>query len=390
MLHNRHKLMHRYLFLMMCVSAFVLIEPSPYDLLMIGFIFGSFIFAFYSIRKELVFPLLILSLFVISNLISLFFVKEIGIGIRYSGITCYLAISWVCLVGVGFRSDVSILQTILKGYLYAATAATFIGMLAYFNLIPLQEEFLLFGRVKSTFKDPNVFGPFLILPALYALSLTELKGITKGRKISSFLVFILLAIGIILSFSRAAWGNFAISLFLYLLIAKRSFIVSRVKTIFIIIIIGIPCLLYFIQTSGVQDLLESRLMIKNYDSDRFGTQREAFETGIENLLGIGPGHSEMVFHYSPHSLYARIFTENGLLGFLSFVIFLAMSAYKSFKTYWQSTNVNAIYFIIIFASLCGLIFNSFFIDTLHWRHLWLITALAYFPIINNKKLNTKD
>jgi len=27
------------------------------------------------------------------------------------------------------------------------------------------------------------------------------------------------------------------------------------------------------------------------------------------------------------------------------------------------------------AAWCGLVANSFFVDTLHWRHLWLVAAL---------------
>lgn len=379
-----HKWVYPYLFIAMSVSFFVLIEPSPYDLLMIVLLPACFLWTLYRVHEETIFPHLLVGLFLICNLVSLFFVKEIFIAFRYSGITFYLAISWLCLVGLGQRFKLPLLQVLSKGYLVGAVLAVVIGIVAYFNMIPMSDHFLLFGRVKSTFKDPNVFGPFLVMPALFAISIAELSGTKMFKKIIYLLCFLLLSTGIILSYSRAAWGNFAISLLLYLLITKRAYLKNRMKTIIMILIIGVPCLIYFIQTPLVQDLLVSRLMIKGYDSDRFSTQREAFDMGVANPLGIGPGQSESTFQYAPHSLYARIFTENGLLGLLSYVFFLASCLYSSFQKYWQSTSKYSVLFLVIFSSLAGLIFNSLFIDTLHWRHLWVISALALFPVIQAK------
>ena len=384
MLDERPKSLHIYLYLTMFVSSYVLIEPSPYDLLMIILIIYCFIFALYVVSNETIIPYLVVTLFLISNLVSLFFVKEIFTAVRYSGITFYLVASWVCLIGLGHHYKLYLLQIISRGYLVSAALAVLIGIAAYFNVIPASEEFLLFGRVKSTFKDPNVFGPFLIFPALYTISLMEMKEMKRVHKVISFLLFLLLSAGIILSYSRAAWGNFALSLFLYIVIVKKEFIISRIKSVLLIVIIGIPCIIYFVQTPIVEDLLASRLMIKDYDSERFGTQRVAVEVGMLNPFGIGPGHSESAFQYSPHSLYARVFTENGLIGFVSFVTLLLLSMYKSFESYWKSTGEYSVLFIVIFASICGLVFNSFFIDTLHWRHLWIILALAYFPVFNDE------
>ena len=31
----------------------------------------------------------------------------------------------------------------------------------------------------------------------------------------------------------------------------------------------------------------------------------------------------------------------------------------------------------LLAAWCGLLANSFFVDTLHWRHLWLVAALIW-------------
>ncbi len=125
------------------------------------------------------------------------------------------------------------------------------------------------------------------------------------------------------------------------------------------------------------ELFQSRLSFQGYDESRFSTQKEAFIVGLKNPLGIGPGQSEYIFQIAPHSLYARIITENGILSLVLFIFFLSISIRKAFQSYKQSYDEISVYFLIICASLIGLTFNSVFIDTLHWRHFWLILALSW-------------
>lgn len=382
MLERKQSWIEKYLLFAMICSSLVLVEPSPYDVLIIGLIMTGFAFSFIQIEERVFFPTAVLLVFVICNLFSIYFMTELFVALRYSLITFYLILTWLLIVSI---ANEKVLQLILKGYLIAAVIAVAIGLSAYFELLPSNEQFLMFDRVKSTFKDPNVFGPYLVLPALFALALTELSAVKLPVKVISFITFLFLASGIVLSFSRAAWGNFAIAIFLYLVFFKKEFLVARLKTVVIILLIGLPLLIYLVQLPMIQELFTSRLMIKNYDNDRFATQQIAIEKGILHPFGQGPGQSEYVFKYAPHSLYARVFTENGLLGLLTMITLLVASTYRVFKSYWQSTGENAVLFMIIFASLVGLIFNSLFIDTLHWRHFWLILALAYFPLIQKSE-----
>lgn len=369
-----------FLFFTLAVSSFVVIEPSPYDLLIILLLGIGFAFSNYSFSKEMVIPIIILSIFLISNLLSLFFVKATGPSIFFTAITFYLALTWIGIVGLSERITQSRMQFILHGYLLAACLSAIIGILAYFNLIPFSDLFLMYGRAKALFKDPNVFGPFLVMPALFALSMTELKDMPLKKKIFYYLTFLVIVAAVIISFSRAAWANLLISLFIYLFLFKVNLFKRRIHTVLFIGIIGIPVVLFIIQTPLIEELLVSRLSYQNYDNERFGTQLAAFESGISNPLGMGSGQSEIFFQYSPHSLYARVFTENGLIGILSFVLFIIISTYKSFSSYWNSKREDGVFYIIIFASLIGLSFNSFFVDTLHWRHFWLLLALAWIPL----------
>ena len=378
-----------YLFLTMAVSSFVSFEPAIYDLLFMLFVVIGFLFSWYTFSRDTVFPLIIVCIFLLSNVLSLFVLMEIRSSLSFIGITIYLAFTWIGLVGIGAHFKPSTIQFIVKGYLLSACLSAIIGILAYLQLLPHSDLFLLFGRAKALFKDPNVFGPFLVMPALFALSMTEIEHLSTKKKGMYFLAFLLLMSGIVLSFSRAAWGNFAISFFLYLLIVKREAVGKRRKTMMLLGIIGIPAILLLIQTPAVEELFMSRLSYQNYDDDRFDTQKEALVSGLDNPFGIGPGQSEYVFQYATHSLYARAITENGVIGLLSLVLLMMASILKSYQSYQHSKGQGSIFFSVIFASLIGISFNSFFVDTLHWRHLWILLALAWIPAMgdDNREVN---
>ena len=49
----------------------------------------------------------------------------------------------------------------------AAVLSALLGTLGYLGSCPGADLFTRYGRAKALFNDPNVFGPFLILPAMY-------------------------------------------------------------------------------------------------------------------------------------------------------------------------------------------------------------------------------
>jgi len=359
------------------MSSFVLIEPSLYDLMLLILFTVCFISSLYIFQEDHVLPLLILCLFLLCNLISLYFIKELGNSVEFIGITFYLAVTWIALVGLIPHFKIQDVELILKGYLVAALLSALIGITAYFHLIPYSDLFLMYGRAKALFKDPNVFGPFLVLPALFALSMTEKEKIKNMTKYFYYGLFLILFAGVIFSFSRAAWGNMGISLGIYLLFIKKELRQNRIKTFWFLLIIGLPSLIILIHSPMVEELFKARLSLQDYDNDRFSVQREAIYSGLLHPFGNGSGQAEILFQYSTHSLYARLITENGLIGLLSFITFCLLSVIRTFTSYTTSRREGSEFFLVIFASLIGLAFNSFFVDTLHWRHFWLLLALAW-------------
>lgn len=371
----------------MALSSIALIEPSPYDIVFVLCITMAFLFSHLSFPYYTLLPLLLIGLFIDANLISLFFsYKDVVSATRFFLITFYLIVTWFFLVGLLQRYNQPVLDVIFSGYITAAVIAVVIGTAAYFQLIPQAELFLYFGRASGLFKDANVYGPFLIPAVLYALSQFESR---EGMGQLFWLALaVLLSIGVLLSFSRAAWGNYVISVFMYFVLPPWRSLKDRVFKICLVVLLLLAVMLYTLNQSQVSDLLSQRIGFHNYDNNRFGTQLASIKMVIDNPLGIGPRQTEQILNYSTHSLYVRVLTEYGLLGITSFLGLLFITVVRSLRQNFTLNNASP-HMAIVTASLAGILFNSFFIDTLHWRHFWLFLALPWIPMLSGVEHETR-
>ncbi|GLX66350.1 O-antigen ligase family protein [Paenibacillus glycanilyticus] len=372
----------------MASSSIVFFEPSPFDLLIILTIAIGFMSNIIVIPKNLILPILLVGLFLDTNFIAMAGVTDNeGSSIQFVLITVYLTVLWLGIAGLVVRFQEKALKVIFNGYVAAALITTIPGIFAYFGLLPNSDSLLMFGRVMGFFKDPNVFGPFLVPAALFALYGFE-KNSGRAKQLW-LIVFSVITIGILLSFSRAAWGNYLIAIFLYLMLPSSTR-KQRWSTWSILLALLLPALFWFINQSSVMDLLSNRLSYQNYDNDRFGTQIMALKEVMQRPIGIGPGQSEYFFNYSIHSLYVRILAEYGVAGMTTFLLFIALTTVKSIKNIFNKELRYRSYNIIVTASLLGVLFNSFFVDTLHWRHFWLLLALPWITEGGLKHENRTD
>ncbi|MBN8193918.1 O-antigen ligase family protein [Bacillus sp. NTK074B] len=367
--------LNSFLYFTLACSSIVLVEPSPYDVLLIILI-ALMLKKMIPFSMEYPAPMLLLILFITCNLASLYFAKDPVHGLNYSVITFYLVLTWVCIGSVVSLYKEKALETIFNGYVIAATAAAVIGLGSFFHLFPFSDLFMWSGRIKSMFKDPNVFGPFVIPAALFLLLKIEMVSVRGKVKVWMFISFIVLTLAVSLSFSRAAWGHLVVALFIYFMFFKGN-INKRIGIILLLILSSLPILYFVMASTDLVDLFHERLGYQEYDNTRFDKQKESLEAALTHPLGVGSGQSEMMFNHSTHSLYVRILTENGFLGFISFIGFVGVSMLTCFRNIRKTQGMDQGYFVVILASIIGLLFNSFFIDTLHWRHFWLLLALPW-------------
>src|SRR4029079_13009424 len=102
------------------------------------------------------------------------------------------------------------LDMLRRGLMVGAIVAAISVVAGYLNLVPGGRDLLtLYDRARGTFKDPNVLGAYLILPALFALQ--SVVSDRFGKSVRSAIAFGIMSLAILLAFSRAAWGMLVIT-----------------------------------------------------------------------------------------------------------------------------------------------------------------------------------
>ena len=120
--------------------------------------------------------------------------------------------------------------------------------------------------------------------------------------------------------------------------------------------------------------MQERARFQSYDNDRFGAQKLGIEFAESKPLGIGPGQFEVLSPVSAHSTYIRAGAEQGLLGFLVVVVLLGGTLLVAANNVIMGRDTAGIGSIGLLAIWCGTLANSVFIDTLHWRHVFVFAG----------------
>ncbi|RIH85067.1 hypothetical protein Mterra_01809 [Calidithermus terrae] len=371
-------------FLTLLLSGITRFEPAPYDILLLlvwsfGLTVGVWRFPL-PLKADLptVIALIgtgLLIVFVLINVVNIAIASKSIHSVIYGGVTIYLVLTAIFFWGTLYTYGLRGLKVITHGYLIAAVMSALVGIVGSFGFQPFYELFTTFGgRATALFKDPNVLSPFLAPIALYAF-LQAIYSRRTSHKVAWLGAFIVLAMGVLLSYSRAGWLNLGLSFTLFILLSglvvQRPQIVVLVFGLFILTVSVVSLNPY------LKSFILSRFGLASYDIDRFSNQQLALELALENPAGLGPGQAESVLDFAVHNLYLRVLLENGWVGLL--VLLLVFSLTISFVTWRAITKRGSakMYYAFVAAALVGQMINSLIIDSLHWRHLFLLLALAW-------------
>src|SRR6185295_11614418 len=150
-------------------GAIVFIEPSPYELATLSAIV---IFFATGLRLRLVFMPLLLLLFLVNlgySISAIPFMDRPEVA-NWVATSWYMAVTVIFFAMVVSEDTAARLDMLRRGLIVGGLIAACAGIAGYFNLVPGGHDLLtLYERARGTFKDPNVFGAFLVLPALFAL-----------------------------------------------------------------------------------------------------------------------------------------------------------------------------------------------------------------------------
>jgi hypothetical protein len=363
-------------------GSFVKFEPAPYDGL-VGLAALFFIITGLKIKPGHM-PLIFLMIGTsIAYGIGVIPVIDREGTLQWSAVSTFLALSSVFFAMALAEDTERRLNILIAGYTASAFLAAIFAILTWFHAIPGSDNFLMGGRAKGFFKDPNVFGPFLILPAIVMIS-----RILSGRYRSLLFNLALLGpilLAILFSFSRGAWGHFAASTLLMVILTFFTVQTNkeRLRIIFFAAlgVVAVTLLLGAILSIGsVGSLFQERAsLVQSYDSapqGRFARYAPGFLLMLDNPIGIGPLQFTQYFPEDPHNSFLDAFVAGGWLGgavhFTLMIVTLIMGLRHVFvRSPWQKT------YIAVYATFAAEVGESVIIDVQHWRHFYLLIGLVW-------------
>ncbi|MES3004295.1 MAG: glycosyltransferase, partial [Pseudomonadota bacterium] len=372
-------------------SCFTLVEPAPFELLALFLMFSHAVMNTREPWWRLAGPLTASILVMLGLFMALQFVpialqaRSPGSSAFYAAVTTMLIMIALHLGALHGRGDARF-SSFVAGYAGAALVSAGLAVLTVYPDIALAADFLqLESRPKIFFKDPNVLGPYLVPATLVFL---EAAGRRRGVKTLLFILCaVICAAGVIACASRAAWANLAIVLALY-----GTFSGGRQK--WMLVCMALVAAVAAIPAAGLlgdsaSDALEFyayRSQFQDYDNDRFAVTQEAIELGLRYPAGVGPGEAPgyLEMGMDPHNTFVRIWAENGPVALVLFSVFLLLLAAHALQECMGGRRLNAA-FICAFASLAGALLNAGVVDTLHWRHFWIILAVCVFSFNRRPK-----
>ena len=356
--------------------AAVRFEPAPTDVVFAVLIAVGLVTSRFHLRRALPAAVLLVGTFLAFNLLSAVDASDGRRAASFLGITIYVAAFGVWLAS--YVTSRPIAQRVARAYVSVAVVSAVVSTLALVVSFPGHDLFTRIGRAEGLFKDPNVFGPFLVPAALIVIEEIVSPRLLPGRRVTKLLAFLALTLGVVFSYSRAAWLNLVVGLVVVLLIlgcrrggGRRA---ARALAVVVVAIVAAGAAIAF---TGSLSFLEERAQVQSYDTSRFGAQSESLAWAVRYPFGIGPGQFEKYAGIAAHSLYARSLAEEGIPGFLAILALMLATLCWAARNAVLGRDTYGIGSATLLGAWCGLLVNGIFVDSLHWRHLWAVAALIW-------------
>jgi O-Antigen ligase len=364
-------------------GAIVFIEPSPYELVTLA---AAIIFVATGLRLRLVFMPLLLLLFLLNVGYSIGAIPFLA----QPEVASWIATSWYMAVTVMFFAMVisedtaARLDMLRRGLIVGGLIAAIAGIAGYFNLVPGGHDLLtLYERARGTFKDPNVLGAFLILPALFTLQSVVSDNVAKSFR--STIALGIMTLAILLAFSRAAWGGLVITAAFMLALmvltsgsrAQRSRIIVMAVVAALVAVMLIAVLLSF---DSIAEMFKQRASFdQSYDEGRFGRFGRHIlgaDMALDLPFGIGPLQFHNYFPEDTHNSYLNAFMSGGWIAGVCYPALVFVTVLMGFRHAFVRVPWQRAY-LAIFAAFLGTVGESFVIDTDHWRHFWMMLGAMW-------------
>jgi O-antigen ligase len=364
-------------------GAFVFIEPSPYEIvaLVTMLVFAMTGLALRPAIAPLLLLLIVLNLGYAAAAVQVFDQPKIATWVLTSLFLGATAVFYAAMLGTHTQAR---LDWLLRGYVAGALVAASVAIAAYFHLFGgASETFLLYNRARGTFNDPNVLGAFLVLPSLLVF-----QRVMAGRlsaAIGNGMILLVLSAALLLSFSRAAWGDFAATaaaLMGLTFITTRS-ARERLRIAGMAVAGAVAIALFIVlllSIDQVAELFQQRATLEQgYDIGhygRFGRYILGADLALDRPIGIGPLQFARFFPEDPHNTFLNAFMSGGWLGGFSYLTLTLVTIVTGLRYVLAATPWRGVY-QAVYVAFIGVAAESAIIDIDHWRHYFLILGVLW-------------
>jgi hypothetical protein len=367
-------------FLLMVSSSIAFVEPSPYDFVSLIAMPLWFICGF-KVYRGFVPYFLLLTVYLLAGFIALVPYWNEPDPVMFEIQSLYLYIT-ALFFGLFFAErTLERAELCLKAFTTACLLGAITGIIGYFDLFGTGLVFATYGRAAGTFKDPNVFGSFEIMGALYCMQLIILRR-TRHYFITGAVLAVILA-GILFSFSRGSYGTLIMMSALMVgmaFVATPSARIRRQILIGVLIAIGLAAVLLIalMSVDSIRELLTQRTQAvgEEYQDPRFENQMRSLPMLLERPLGFGPLRFRLIFDLEPHSSYVNAFASYGWLGGFSFILLVGVTIFIGFRLCFALSPFRTLA-QVFFPALMGFFLQGFQIDIDHWRHVYLMLGAIW-------------
>ena len=361
----------------------VFMEPSPYEVTSLLTIF-VFLCTGLTLRPALMPLIVLLLLYNTGFSLAVVQVTDQSKPLIWVAVSWYLSATAIFFAAMLCQNTQERLSLLMRGVTMAGLFVSLLAILSYFRLLgPASDLFLMYGRASATFNDPNVLGAFLVLPALLALQ--RVLGGRPGDALRGALLFGLMAIALLLTFSRAAWGQLAVTAALLMLL---TFVTARSGNarlrIVLIAIAGamvmVVLLAALLSTERVAELFKERAALEqSYDVGhlgRFGRHLLGAELALDRPFGIGPLQFNKLFPEDPHNTYLNAFLSGGWLSGMVYATLVLTTLILGLRSVFANTPWRTTY-LAVYCAFVGAAAESVLIDSDHWRHYFLLLGVIW-------------
>jgi hypothetical protein len=368
---NLFKVRNFLFFVAVLAMHFIVLRPTPADMLFMVVLFFTVILNPTIDGKALIYFMLTMIWFVCIYISSVHVLDNPDVQFQLLshafvvllGLTgCLTAMSW----GEGN------FHTFMKVYLAACCLAAFLGILGFVGGV---DPFVWDGRAKALFPEPIVFGGFLlpgVLAGIYFLSRRE-------GLIFPLAALALCTIGVLLSFSRADIFSLVICAPLYYLVLHRAKLGRAIIFLLIaIVIIAAATTISLVSFEGFQAKVMDRMSVaKEYDLGHMGRYNRyllAVPIILENPMGLGIDEIEKFFPEHVHNLFIGSFLDYGWLAGVVLILLTVLSFKVALENQRATRSPMSMWLALsLFSQLpCALLQQ-----VEHWRHMWLFLGLLW-------------